>query len=134
MQKPLPSVSEAVDDLLQHEQKLKGEGTGKRSQTVALAVNTDTQSTRRNQEKRYCVYCKKTNHTVDECWRKKRRDKEQAGGNKSSGSQSSTPRFAGSVSQGSSGDSHTEGSVSGDASGGSPVSVAILLLALLLRR
>ncbi|CAL1400061.1 unnamed protein product [Linum trigynum] len=46
MLKPLPTVADAVDDLLQHEQELKANtsGSGKRSQTVALATIRGYQS------------------------------------------------------------------------------------------
>ncbi|CAL1408913.1 unnamed protein product [Linum trigynum] len=127
MQKPLPSVYEVVDDLLQHEQKLKGEagGNSKKSQSVALAVNSDQNTEQRQQGKKYCEFCKRTGHNIDECWTKKRKDKEQRNGNNAGNTQGRGPsRFAGSVSQGSSGESQREGSVTGDTSDGSPVSTA----------
>ncbi|CAL1359282.1 unnamed protein product [Linum trigynum] len=125
-QKPLPTVSEAVDDLLLYEQKLKGEkgNTGKKAQSVALAAGGPTQeSGQRGQGRKYCIYCKRPGHVVDECWRAKRK-KEADSNSSSGGSQTGAQRFAGSVSQASSGDSSTEVGYNSDTPDGSPVSQA----------
>ncbi|CAL1404080.1 unnamed protein product [Linum trigynum] len=115
MLKPLPTVADAVDDLLQHEQELKanGSGGGKKSQTVALAVQSDntktTENTEKGQGKKYCKFCKKTNHNIEECWTYKRKSREQEqGGNSQPGSH----KFVGSVSQGNSSGSESSSEVS----------------------
>ncbi|CAI0559162.1 unnamed protein product [Linum tenue] len=128
-QKPLPTVSEAVDDLLQYEQKLKAEkgSAGKKAQSVALAAETLPQgSGQRSQGRKYCIYCKRPGHLVDECWRAKRK-KDADNGSSSGGS--TTSKFAGSVSQVSSGDSSTEVSYNSDTPDGSPVSPAKVVAA-----
>ncbi|CAL1371003.1 unnamed protein product [Linum trigynum] len=78
MMKPLPTVDASVNDLLQHEQKIKGDKGGgtKGVQTVALAVsgvpgghNKPTGS----DGKKFCRYCKQENHNIEECYRLKKK-------------------------------------------------------------
>ncbi|CAL1387899.1 unnamed protein product [Linum trigynum] len=79
--KPLPTVSEAVDDLLQYEQKLRVESHGgRRAQSVALAVEAEEDEKPRGQGKKFCIYCKRTNHNVEQCWRAKKKREMQNGG------------------------------------------------------
>ncbi|CAL1407369.1 unnamed protein product [Linum trigynum] len=106
LMKPLPTVVMAFDDLLQHEHKLKAEGSHKKKtgQSVALAVgggnsistsrraNKDNPPAKGDREELFCNYCKKTNHVIKDCWRlKKRRQDREAAEN--------AGRFAGSVGQ-----------------------------------
>ncbi|CAL1412746.1 unnamed protein product [Linum trigynum] len=112
----------AVDDLLLYEQKLKGEkgNTRKKAQSVALAAGAPPQeSGQRGQGRKYCIYCKRPGHVVDECWRAKRK-KEADSSSNSGGSQTNAQRFAGSVSQASSGDSSTAVSYNSDTPYGTP--------------
>ncbi|CAN1846773.1 hypothetical protein LINPERHAP1_LOCUS38335 [Linum perenne] len=94
MMKPLPSVTAAYDDALQHEEKLKGGIAIGQEQNppVVFAVSkvpsgTDTASAQAvssnrfsndTGEKKICRYCKKENHLIDECRRLKwKREQEQ---------------------------------------------------------
>ncbi|CAL1399090.1 unnamed protein product [Linum trigynum] len=67
MMKPLPTAEVAINDVLQHEQKLKKDrGITRSVQTVALAVRGGSQEGRK-----FSRCCKKENHTTEECWRLK---------------------------------------------------------------
>ncbi|CAL1404863.1 unnamed protein product [Linum trigynum] len=88
MMKPLPTVDSAVNDLLQHEQKIKGDKAGgtKGVQTVALAVTGNSSNQQKGMDitpdgKKFCRYCKKENHTIDECYSLKRKKARMARGN-----------------------------------------------------
>ncbi|CAL1395389.1 unnamed protein product [Linum trigynum] len=85
MLKPLPTVTIAVDDLLQYEQELKARGGTKKGQSVALAVGgegtRDNEVGDQGQGKKFCRFCKRNNHYIEECWRlkKKKDDAEKEG-------------------------------------------------------
>ncbi|CAL1406372.1 unnamed protein product [Linum trigynum] len=122
MQKPLPSVSTAVDDLLQHEQKLKGDNVsgGKKSQTMVLAVEGEQgrDGNEGRQGRKFCRFCKMRNHNIEDCWKLKKKQGEQKDGTSSgSNSSSGTPRFVGSVNQSGTSDAHSEGSSTAEGSG-----------------
>ncbi|CAN1778901.1 Retrovirus-related Pol polyprotein from transposon RE1 [Linum perenne] len=81
MMRPLPSIITAYNDALQHEEKLKsGSGRGKESQAAAFAI---PQAQRFDGakigsptgDKKFCRYCKKDNHTIEDCPRLKNRRK-----------------------------------------------------------
>ncbi|CAN1852203.1 Retrovirus-related Pol polyprotein from transposon TNT 1-94 [Linum perenne] len=105
MMKPLPSVAAAFDDVLQHEEKLKGGvtiGRGATSQPAVFAVSANQESTvqavnRTNfQAGKVCRYCKKDGHVIEDCMKLKwKRKQENQGGNNVGPN-----RFAGAVAQG----------------------------------
>ncbi|CAL1375794.1 unnamed protein product [Linum trigynum] len=118
--KPLPSIDAALDDVLQHEQKLKGEkgGSARGVQSVALAVpgdktkgfdgsnyGRDTKNVQ-DADKKFCRYCKKDGHVKEECYRLKNKKARMNEGN-------TNAPFAGSVSQSPSQSSDSGSSVSG---------------------
>ncbi|CAL1384176.1 unnamed protein product [Linum trigynum] len=76
MMKPLPTVEVAINDVLQHEQKLKADKSVTRGvQSVALAELGDNPD-----EKKFCRYCKKEGHVKEECWKLKNKKLRMAGG------------------------------------------------------
>ncbi|CAL1373136.1 unnamed protein product [Linum trigynum] len=98
MMKPLPTVTAAVDDLLLHEQKLKGDQTrSKHSQSVALAVGNQSgrDQYKGRQEagsgKLFCRYCKRTDHTIKDCWKLKKKEQEKEGFSGSISTDSAAP-------------------------------------------
>ncbi|CAL1396658.1 unnamed protein product [Linum trigynum] len=84
MLKPLPAVEVALDDILQHEQKLQGDkGKSTRGiQSVALAAQGQGEQNKGfipNKDNKYepakegkfCRYCKMGGHLKEECYRLK---------------------------------------------------------------
>ncbi|CAN1754083.1 Retrovirus-related Pol polyprotein from transposon TNT 1-94 [Linum perenne] len=86
MMKPLPSITSAYDDALQHEEKLKGGITIGQDSTqpvvfaaaTAQAVSTDTVD-----KKLFCRYCKKDTHVIEDCrklkWKREQEQKRKGG-------------------------------------------------------
>ncbi|CAL1375244.1 unnamed protein product [Linum trigynum] len=118
MLKPLPAVEVALDDVLQHEQKLQGDkGKSTRGiQSVALAaqgqsdqnknLNSNKETKYENaREGKFCRYCKMSGHLKEECYRLKNKKARMAEGG----------GFVGSVSQSDSqsGDSISSGQSAG---------------------
>ncbi|CAL1409881.1 unnamed protein product [Linum trigynum] len=99
MMKPLPSVQAAVDDILQHEQKIKSDkGHSTRNVlSVALAAQGDKQKgytsfepgnggrDNAEGERKFCRYCKKEGHLKEECYKLKNKKARMAGENSFAG-------------------------------------------------
>ncbi|CAL1411466.1 unnamed protein product [Linum trigynum] len=93
MMKPLPSLQAAVDDILQHEQKLKYDKrhSNRSVHSVALAEQGDKQKSSSSFEPNkggkdgteaeinFCRYCKKNGHLKEECYRLKNKKARMAG-------------------------------------------------------
>ncbi|CAN0842429.1 hypothetical protein LINGRAHAP2_LOCUS3597 [Linum grandiflorum] len=119
MMKPLPSVTVAYDDVLQHEEKLKGGNTiGKeqlQSQHAVFSVPTSDDpktalaafSPRPNlpgsassSAKKFCRYCRKDNHVIEDCLKLKWKKKQELERGNTTASQSGSNRFANVVTHG----------------------------------
>ncbi|CAN1779045.1 Retrovirus-related Pol polyprotein from transposon RE1 [Linum perenne] len=112
MMEPLPSVTAAYDDVLQHEEKLKSGvtiGKGAPSQSAVFAVSTDheksvqavTQNRVNTQSSisptgKFRRYCKKDSHVIEDCLKLKWKRKQEAQG----GTNFGPGRFVGAVAQG----------------------------------
>ncbi|CAL1383921.1 unnamed protein product [Linum trigynum] len=71
MQRPLPTVSTTIDDLLQHEQKLKSDVAmgGKKGQNLALAVvGYNSRDNTEARGKKFCRFCKMSTHNIEDCF------------------------------------------------------------------
>ncbi|CAI0559160.1 unnamed protein product, partial [Linum tenue] len=122
---PLPAVETAVDDILQHEQKLKGDKGQSTSgiQSVALAAQGDqNKSFTPNKENKFesakegkfCRYCKMGGHQKEECYRLKNKKARMGEGETFSGSMSQSKSQSGdSVSSGHSAGYDSKSSSSG---------------------